>query len=422
MSQLINVLEFKGYQLRVFGTNDKPLFATEDVVKILDIKDIKSIKLDNLEKQVIDISTDRENQSISVLTYIGLIATIRKSKKPVSKEFKQWIVEVIYFTQNDKIQRLEKELEVTQSEFDETKTEVERLQQDYKPQVVYHPVDINDFIDDSCVYLIHINGDYFKFGLTTRMCRRVLEHDKNFRKRKCDPKLVNIWRCCTSKIMHLVEMMIKNYLIHNGIKVREFDQTEIIKTDNIQHIVDIITKYVTRYNNLNESTADMRKLELVNEGKRLDLEMRKLEVEKLKLEQSNTDKRLDLERLKLEIVLQKLKIGRSNNDNLANISGDEELNSQTLHPDNLAEYNENEEDDVIIQNTQQKDKRKQDTDEWIKNNLPEQRQITTDYYTKYKNNIKVALPVNQFSQYVRAYGYEIKSSNGYRYWNKLVIS
>jgi hypothetical protein len=100
-SQLINVLDFKDHQLRIFGTDNKPLFVTEDVVKILDIKDIKSIKLDSYEKQIIDISDIQGRQHyITVLTYIGLLAVLHKVKKPISREFKQWTIEMHEAKQN----------------------------------------------------------------------------------------------------------------------------------------------------------------------------------------------------------------------------------------------------------------------------------------------------------------------------------
>jgi hypothetical protein len=66
-----------------------------------------------------------------------------------------------------------------------------------------------------------------------------------------------------------------------------------------------------------------------------------------------------------------------------------------------------------------KDTRKTDTDEWIKNNLPEYREVTTDYYNRYQTAVKNALPVNQFSQQVRKANYDIKQGHGFRFWSKM---
>ncbi len=57
--------------------------------------------------------------------------------------------------------------------------------------------------------------------------------------------------------------------------------------------------------------------------------------------------------------------------------------------------------------------------EWIKNNLPTEKEVTTDYYNRYSGENKTAIHINQFGKLVRDEGYETaRTTNGNRYWKK----
>ena len=314
---------FKGTEVRIFGTLESPLFVANDIAKILEIKHIATSinKFEDYKKSGVR-TTDPHGrmQDTVVLTEAGLYSLVLKSKKPIAKEFEKWVLtEVLpnirkngkYDIMKDNNQRAQ-QLEI---DLEESRTEIERLKLDYKPSIKYHTVDFNEFADDSCIYLIHIMTDYFKFGVSSGIDNRMSDHFNNFKKLNHRPTIVNIWKCNKAKIMKTTEKKIKNYAKQNNILVKAFGQTEIMKTDNIDHIVEKITKYIDNQNNVDVGTIEIKKMELTNEGKRLDIELKKLDIEFFKISSlSNVDKQ------KIEIkstsIIETITISDSDEDNI----------------------------------------------------------------------------------------------------------
>lgn len=59
-------------------------------------------------------------------------------------------------------------------------------------------------------------------------------------------------------------------------------------------------------------------------------------------------------------------------------------------------------------------------DNWILNNPPEDREITTNYYNRYVENVNKPIHINQFSGLVRAAGFEIVRGTDCRHWTKKI--
>lgn len=63
--------------------------------------------------------------------------------------------------------------------------------------------------------------------------------------------------------------------------------------------------------------------------------------------------------------------------------------------------------------------KKQPTIEWIKDNPPHDKEITTDYYTRYTSDVDYPIANNQFGKLVRAEGYStVRTTSNTRYWKK----
>jgi prophage antirepressor-like protein len=174
------------------------------------------------------------------------------------------------------------------------KQENERLAAAYKPMVTYHQCDINDYIDDPCIYLFHLKDNDYKYGRSGEIDVRSGVHMHSFKKHGCTIRLIKVWRCASMKIMTRVEKMIKTYARQNEIATEKYDQTEIITTDNVDHVVAAIDKYVTTQNATSENVIKMQmmqlelqRLQLENEGRRLDLERARLNYHARVIEKNN---------------------------------------------------------------------------------------------------------------------------------------
>lgn len=55
---------------------------------------------------------------------------------------------------------------------------------------------------------------------------------------------------------------------------------------------------------------------------------------------------------------------------------------------------------------------------WIGNNLPDNHDITTEYYSKYELSTNFPIHNNQFGKLVKNFGYKTVKGNNYRYWSK----
>jgi prophage antirepressor-like protein len=434
------VQSFNNIEIRFFGTIDNPLFRFQDIQRILKQQiDSKSLKLDSLDVQTIHTLNEHgEINPTACVTYAGLFAILRKVKKPVSADFKQWIIEKIDNLRNDdvsiknqKIEQLERDLEESMTEVEESKTEIEDLKQNATPQIVYHPVDMNDFVGHACIYLIHITKDYFKFGLTAKSDNRGNTHFTNFRKRGYDPKIINAWKCVSANAMWNIENAVKMYAKQNRIRVKFADETEVIKTDNIQHIVDTISKYVERENSTDAGFIEIRKIELdikkmeleneklrlINEGKQADNIGK--QADNIGKQADNIGKQADNRSLELLIELKKYNNVTAAQDQTNPMFNIIKNNEDTLHPDNLADEEDN--SDTSIDNNINANlivDKKELAILWITNNPPIEKEISKAYYARYANAHQNVLTPNKFGPIAsKTLGREtIQGTKGIRHW------
>ena len=110
--------------------------------------------------------------------------------------------------------------------------------------VVYPKVDINHYHRKPCIYLIHLEKNIYKFGMSGKIIKRWKTHSYEFGKFHLTPQLVNIWECVTSIDMEEIEKSIKLLADQEDIFVDLYGQKEIIQTNNISFIFDKITEYV----------------------------------------------------------------------------------------------------------------------------------------------------------------------------------
>lgn len=155
---------------------------------------------------------------------------------------------------------------------------------DGRDSLPVYDYDINDCIGGPCVYVLHLVGNDYKFGVSGEIDVRTEMHMADFRKDGVVPKCVKMWKCESMQIMKDVEMKIKRLAKQLGILCARYGKKkEIIRVDNIDPIIERINKYVADMNRVAASTLRIRELEVhlalveaINAGKRLDLEIMRL--------------------------------------------------------------------------------------------------------------------------------------------------
>lgn len=104
MDNLINVIderEVLGKEFRVYGTIDEPLFLAKDVAEWIDysIANVNKMleKVDEEEKTTHTISMNGSNYQTQAwfLTEDGLYEVLMQSRKPIAKEFKKKVKEIL---------------------------------------------------------------------------------------------------------------------------------------------------------------------------------------------------------------------------------------------------------------------------------------------------------------------------------------
>ena len=146
-------------------------------------------------------------------------------------------------------------------------------------------IDINEFVGHPCVYIFHLGGLDYKFGVSGEIDVRTDTHMAAFSSIGCAPMPVKYWRCASMQIMKDVEMKIKRLARGCGMLVQKYGRKEIITTDDIAYVCERIDHYVGSGND--NCDISIRRLEAMvrvleakrqlvladNEGKRLDLEL-----------------------------------------------------------------------------------------------------------------------------------------------------
>lgn len=258
---------FNNEKVRIFGTGFEPLFVANDIAKMLDIKNprdtIAKFSKTKKTKMIIPDSSGRL-VSTNMLTFSGLIYMVYRSRKPEAEELEKRIIgEIIPLLRESDMRRLENaELVALRKLTTDLSQEVTRLKQLINPAVKYHDYDINDFTDQPCVYLLHLQQCDYKFGVSGDIYNRLDTHRRIFSKMGCNLRVVKLWRCANMQIMRETEAKIKRLAKFNNILIPKYGQTETITTDKIDYIVSNIDKYIMIQNDKEISCSEERKAEL----------------------------------------------------------------------------------------------------------------------------------------------------------------
>lgn len=101
MKEQIYVLkqtELLGHQFTVYGTAENPLFRAKEVADIIEHPNVSVMLnlVDNDEKGVKQFLTPGGNQKVAVLTEDGLYEILMQSRKPIAKQFKKGVKQILH--------------------------------------------------------------------------------------------------------------------------------------------------------------------------------------------------------------------------------------------------------------------------------------------------------------------------------------
>lgn len=248
--------------------NNTYLFKANDIGKILDLTNIRvSIQnFDEDEKCIRLAYTVRGEKDMIFLTSRGIYRLLYNSKKPIAKQFRKWIGDILddlIFNQGVELKtQLEKyHLQINEKNLQYIKDKQNILLNSYHLKCIVYLIKI--IINDVILY---------KFGYTDNIKRRLNEHQREIND---DIELVY---CIESKNNNLLENELKEYLkIANFRKeqiINDKNQTELIEIDDIS-IIQIELEKMNKYINENKEYIIIKRLELENENLRLKLQLNK---------------------------------------------------------------------------------------------------------------------------------------------------
>ncbi len=95
--KVLNEQEVLGKHFKVYGTPEEPLFVANDVADWIEHSNVTEMLrgIDDDEKQVSTILRAGQNRQMNVLTENGLYEVLMQSRKPIAKEFKKKIKEIL---------------------------------------------------------------------------------------------------------------------------------------------------------------------------------------------------------------------------------------------------------------------------------------------------------------------------------------
>ena len=98
--QVLKQTELLGHQFTVYGTAENPLFLAKEVGEVLEYSESNSSQLTNLvdddEKVRNIVTTPGGNQEVWMLTEDGLYEVLMQSRKPIAKQFKKGVKQILH--------------------------------------------------------------------------------------------------------------------------------------------------------------------------------------------------------------------------------------------------------------------------------------------------------------------------------------
>lgn len=268
------------YEINIQGTQEEPLFQSNQIGQILDIKQIRTTiaSFDDDEK-VVAYSMDATNrkQKMTFLTENGLYRMLSISRKPIAKKFQKWIFSVLKEIRLNGMYILEEQLKNNEINI--------KLLED-KNDNDLHNVLLNSYDGKRVIYIIklkeqkiihNIDKEYnlYKIGKTDELKKRMHGLYTDF----STLVLVNVFECNNN-------CKLERYLHnHDDIKCHFKEvlpnkkETYMLNNDQLNKIINIINHNLYKFKDLtDENRLEFKRLEI--EEKKLDIIKNGVDIDK----------------------------------------------------------------------------------------------------------------------------------------------
>lgn len=171
-----------GRQFKVYGTADDPLFLAKDVAEMIEHSQVTRMveSIDDDEKVVNIVHTLGGNQTAWFLTEDGLYEVLMQSRKPIAKQFKKGVKEILKQIRKtgSYVPRTFREALVMALEAEDRRIEAEQKAAMLTEKIVEFAPKVDNYnqflsIDDS----ITVSCVAKKFGLSATKLNRILKEE-----------------------------------------------------------------------------------------------------------------------------------------------------------------------------------------------------------------------------------------------------
>lgn len=154
-----------GMNITIKGTYEEPLFRASDIGIILEMSNINKILTDFTEDERVSLKvmTSGGEQVVTFLTEKGLYQVLFTSRKPIAKQFKNWVCEVIKEIRINNVYDLQKQLDKTKKIVDSNESNL-----------------LFNFDKKKVVYLCQIDDKTIKFGYSDDIKSRLKNHKNTY--------------------------------------------------------------------------------------------------------------------------------------------------------------------------------------------------------------------------------------------------
>lgn len=249
----------------------------------------------------------------------------------------------------------------------------------YDTECYMHDIseDLN-MINSPCIYLLHLKDDFYKFGQTVDIKRRLNEHENDFSKYDIKFNKIKIWSCHTIDTIIKGEKLIKSHAKINKLLVHKYDKKEILKLEYTENIIKLIDNYVVKENDMNDPNKILKINIHIKEELILNMQH---EIENLKNNIEEKDKIIE------NLIINIKDKDQNDVEEKSNINEQEEIMINNTKDQNIVDekFNKNEQEEIMINNA--KDHHGKRTGEEIYNN--HKKKCLNKYYENREERLRI---------------------------------
>ena len=274
----------------------------------------------------------------------GLYSLIMKSKMTKAEQFQRWVVKEVLPSI-----RKHGSYQVNQKE-------------DNEPKLLQ---DLNNYDNKSCLYLIHIKDNIYKYGITDDIFRRLTEHTKDLKYDDVEKVYELNNKSESTNLENKITRLIKQMKIHCY-----YDKiNEEITTDskgagkeffavNNKYTIDVVKKYIEDYkDNIDEDDNELEIQKEITKQKDLSVKEKELSVKEKQIEFLQNYKGPYLDQIVCNLFKIEYK-NTNNNDTIQNdlnLITDDIINTTQNHQPNVVEELIDDDSDIDSDNSESED-------------------------------------------------------------------